>query len=373
MKHSYPDNASVFHAKRWATLSTTYIAYQGCPMDNIKDRVFISYEINKNAAVWVNVLTLEGDTVAVVRDSIRKFWVVNPQQDMWNGAVLTVGGVGDADGNGFIDDGIYMVRVTAQSIIEGEEQFISIDEMGLIVDLTSPESPVMEAYPDWVSSNFDMPDLSGSVDEVGVTVQLYVNTIKRAQTEVDETLLFSFAGADLAGYLREGTNRIYLTAIDNVGNVSDPTDTITVNIDNTADQKVIDARFSGDAERQFPISFLQNFTVITVQTDIETGQFFLEGGNNQFLKILFNTGNNLEPGRGDIFNPMCKKGCFNLRRPHALLNQIHNGVQGIPHPALAERNLLHQGQLIAAGIDHTKFMHVAQDIDGTFIGSFSSY
>ena len=46
MKHSYPDNASVFHAKRWATLSTTSIAYQGCPMDNIKDRVWLTVDDN---------------------------------------------------------------------------------------------------------------------------------------------------------------------------------------------------------------------------------------------------------------------------------------------------------------------------------------
>jgi len=44
MKHSYPDNASIFHARRVSTLAVTSIAYQGFPTDNIKDRVWVKVD-----------------------------------------------------------------------------------------------------------------------------------------------------------------------------------------------------------------------------------------------------------------------------------------------------------------------------------------
>ncbi len=44
MKHSYPDEASVFHNRRSFSHSATYIAYQGFPTNNCEDKVWVKVD-----------------------------------------------------------------------------------------------------------------------------------------------------------------------------------------------------------------------------------------------------------------------------------------------------------------------------------------
>ena len=44
MKHAYADDASVFHARRLATLAVTSVAYRGFPTDNLEDRTWVKVD-----------------------------------------------------------------------------------------------------------------------------------------------------------------------------------------------------------------------------------------------------------------------------------------------------------------------------------------
>lgn len=44
MKHSYPDDASVFHARRITSMAVTNIAYQGFPTVNLEDKVWVKVD-----------------------------------------------------------------------------------------------------------------------------------------------------------------------------------------------------------------------------------------------------------------------------------------------------------------------------------------